>query len=79
MLRSAVKEILSETKSLNALLSKTKYGIDYYQREYVWEQQHVLQLIEDLADNFMKNYRESHERPDVEKLRFVFSRYDYHQ
>lgn len=72
MLRSAVKEILSETKSLNALLSKTKYGIDYYQREYVWEQQHVLQLIEDLADNFMKNYRPSHERQDVKNYDLYF-------
>ncbi len=60
-----MKEIRSETKSLNALLSNAKFDVDYYQREYVWEESHVEELVNDLSDAFLKSYEPEHAHPQV--------------
>lgn len=33
-----MREIRGDAKSVRSLLANTKYGIDYYQREYRWYQ-----------------------------------------
>jgi uncharacterized protein with ParB-like and HNH nuclease domain len=53
--------------NINQLLKGQKFFIDYFQREYRWEEKHIKQLIEDLTDTFLKSYREEHKRSDVEK------------
>ncbi len=67
-----MKEITSNPLNLDELLSKSRYGIDYYQREYVWETTHAVKLIEDLTDNFLKDYSSNHQRPDVEDYDIYF-------
>ena len=67
-----MKEITSDTLNIGQLLTKRRYGIDYYQREYVWERTHVTKLVEDLSDNFLKNYEVEHTRPDVKNYDIYF-------
>ena len=67
-----MKEIRSETKSLNSLLSNAKFDIDFYQREYVWEDTHVLELVNDLAENFLKSYKKGHTQPHVASYEIYF-------
>ncbi len=67
-----MKEIRSETKSLNVLLSNAKFDIDFYQREYVWEDTHVIELVNDLSENFLKSYKKGHTQPDVASYEIYF-------
>jgi uncharacterized protein with ParB-like and HNH nuclease domain len=53
-------------KTVRELLEKKKYSIDYYQREYTWGKSHISELIDDLESKFLSEYREGHQRSDVE-------------
>ncbi|MCY4590636.1 MAG: DUF262 domain-containing protein [Alphaproteobacteria bacterium] len=37
-----------------------KFRIGYYQRDYKWESKQVRELIEDLTNGFLLDYRSSH-------------------
>ena len=65
-----MKKIDAKPKTLEELLSQ-KYTIDYYQREYKWQTQQILELLEDLKERFIESYDDKHERREVEK----YSRY----
>ena len=67
-----MKEIRSETKNIYSLLANSKFGIDFYQREYRWEESHVSQLIEDLSETFLKSYKPHHVRANVESYEVYF-------
>lgn len=60
-----MRKIEGETKTVRELLEKTKYRIDYYQREYRWEQKHALELLDDLVSKFQENYVPGHPRKEV--------------
>ncbi len=60
-----MKEIQSKTRSVRELLSDTKYGIDYYQREYKWQTKQMVELVTDLTTAFLEEYQPQHERKDV--------------
>ncbi|GHV14274.1 hypothetical protein FACS189491_10390 [Spirochaetia bacterium] len=51
--------------TIKLLLSDKKFFIDYFQREYRWENKHITKLIEDLTTSFMKCYDPSHGRKEV--------------
>jgi uncharacterized protein with ParB-like and HNH nuclease domain len=51
--------------SINKLLKNQKFSIDYFQREYRWQEKHIKLLIEDLTSTFIKSYNPEHKRPDV--------------
>lgn len=51
----------AKTRTVRELLAGRKYTIDYYQREYKWQTQHVVELLQDLAARFLEYYDESHE------------------
>jgi uncharacterized protein with ParB-like and HNH nuclease domain len=61
-----MNEILASAKSVFALLNGKKYQIDYYQREYKWEQKQVLEMVDDLVSSFFQAYRPEHSLPQVE-------------
>ena len=48
----------SQAMTIRLLLTATKYRLDFYQREYSWQTQHVSELIDDLTSNFLDNYKE---------------------
>lgn len=51
--------------SINKLLKDQKFTIDYFQREYRWQEKHIKLLIEDLTTTFLKSYKEGDKRSDV--------------
>ncbi len=59
-------KIDAHDRSVSAVLEKNKYTVDYYQREYSWQQKHIEQLVTDLATAFLNEYQPQHERTEVE-------------
>jgi hypothetical protein len=59
-------KIEANDRSILEVLDKKKYMVDYFQREYSWEQKHIEQLVTDLASAFLANYEVQHERTEVE-------------
>ncbi|WP_017730737.1 DUF262 domain-containing protein [Nafulsella turpanensis] len=51
--------------SINALLKDQKFYIDYFQREYRWQEKHIKLLVEDLTTTFLKSYNPDNKRSDV--------------
>jgi uncharacterized protein with ParB-like and HNH nuclease domain len=51
--------------TVNLLLKDQKYFIDYFQREYRWQEKHIRQLVEDLTTTFLKSYKEHDKRSEV--------------
>ena len=45
-------EVNPEKQNINTLFSTTNYHIDFYQREYKWKDDTVLQLINDIFYHF---------------------------
>ncbi len=61
-----MQKIHGQNRTINDLLDKRKYAIDYYQREYRWATKQVRELIEDLTDKFLEDYIEEDDPEAVE-------------
>ena len=59
-------KIEAKNRSIVEVLDSKKYTVDYYQREYSWQQKHIEQLVTDLSTAFLNEYESHHERPEVE-------------
>ena len=51
--------------SISSLLKDQKFYIDYFQREYRWQEKHIKLLIEDLTTTFLKSYNSNDKRQAV--------------
>lgn len=51
--------------SISELLKDQKFSIDYFQREYRWQDKHIKLMVEDLTTTFLKSYKEGDKRSDV--------------
>lgn len=60
-------KIEANDRSVSDVLSKKKYTVDYFQREYSWEQKHIEQLVTDLTTAFLNEYREGDSRKKGEE------------
>ena len=60
-----MREILGQAKTVRALLKGVKYSIDYYQREYKWQDKQIQELVDDLTTKFLEEYDELHDRKRV--------------
>jgi len=58
--------------SINKLLKEQKFTIDYFQREYRWQEKHIKLLVEDLTTTFLKSYNIEHKRPEVANYRSYY-------
>lgn len=67
-----MKEIHGEARSVAEILKGAKYTIDYYQRDYKWEEKQLKELVEDLSDQFLEAYQPSHQREAVQSYPFYF-------
>ena len=65
-----MKKIEAKEQTLSQILSNTKYSIDYYQREYLWEREQVLDLLDDLCKKFLDTHDSN------KMLRQVASQYE---
>ena len=61
-----VKSIDGRARTARELLDKAKYAIDFYQREYAWQERQVRELIDDLTGKFLDSYEPEHSRHEVE-------------
>lgn len=59
-----MREILGNAKTVRELL-KGKYSIDYYQREFRWQDKQIRELIDDLSGKFLEDYQPAHPREKV--------------
>ena len=66
------REIDGKGRTIRELLAGRKYSIDYYQREYKWQQKQVTELIDDLASKFLENHEEGNERSAVAEYGHYF-------
>src|SRR5580692_9210247 len=67
-----MKRILGEAKTVRELLSNRKYAIDYYQREYKWEEKQIQELLDDLTGKFLEDHDPANERTAVESYGYYF-------
>jgi hypothetical protein len=61
----ASREIDGKGRTVRELLAGRKYSIDYYQREYKWQQKQVAELLDDLTAKFLESHEEDNERSAV--------------
>lgn len=60
-----MNKIDGRPKTLKELLQNTKYTIHYYQREYMWQEKHIEELIEDITSEFFEYYKDGDSRLEV--------------
>ena len=62
----SVKTIDGRARTVRELLDKAKYTIDFYQREYAWQERQVRELIDDLTGKFLHSHEPGRSRHEVE-------------
>ena len=67
-----LSKITGSEHTLRHLLSGAPFGLDFYQREYSWEETQVGELLDDLATRFKDEFDPSHERKAVAGYRPYF-------
>jgi hypothetical protein len=67
-----MKPIDGKAKTLAEVLKGNRYSIDYYQREYKWQQKQILELISDLTQRFAGAYEAGHKRKAVDQYPYYF-------
>ena len=55
-------KIEARNRTVLEVLENTKYTVDYFQREYNWQERHMKQLVTDLATVFLGEYKEGDKR-----------------
>jgi len=69
---TTLKTIDGRAKTVRELLDGARYTIDFYQREYAWQQRQVHELIDDLTGKFLESYQDGDERHDVAEYQHYF-------
>ncbi len=59
-------KIDANNRTVFEVLDNKKYTVDYFQREYSWQQKHIEQLVIDLTSAFLSEYQPNHDRSEVE-------------
>jgi uncharacterized protein with ParB-like and HNH nuclease domain len=59
-------KIDADDRNVFEVLNERKYTVDFFQREYSWEQKHIDQLVSDLTTTFLEVYDDGDPRPAVE-------------
>lgn len=60
-----MKRIDANSRTVRELLDGAKYCIDFYQREYAWQERQIRELIDDLTGKFLDAYDPAHARHQV--------------
>ena len=53
-------KIDAKAVNISDILKEKRYSIEYYQREYRWEEKHITDLLEDLTEKFLNSKKEDH-------------------
>ena len=70
--QTQAKTIDGRARTVRELLDKAKYAIDFYQREYAWQERQVRELIDDLTGKFLDSFDPRHSRHEVESYGHYF-------
>ena len=68
----ALSKITGTAKSVQQVLANSRFGLDFYQREYDWGSMQVAELLDDLTTRFRDDFDDSHERSSVASYRPYF-------
>jgi len=68
----AAEKIDAYPRTVRQLLSGRKYKLDYFQRDYLWRERDIEDLIDDLTARFSDEYEDGHERAEVALYRPYF-------
>lgn len=60
-----MEKVTAKEKTVREILSNQRYNVDYYQREYKWQEKHLQELIDDLVEVFDNNYEDEHPREKI--------------
>lgn len=60
-------KIDADDRTVFDVLNERKYTVDYFQREYSWQQKHIEQLITDLTSTFLDVYTKGDPRTAVDQ------------
>jgi uncharacterized protein with ParB-like and HNH nuclease domain len=66
------RSIDGKGKTIKDILFARKFYIDYYQREFKWQRKQLEELINDLTDIFLTDYKPTHERRAVSSYNHYF-------
>lgn len=58
-------KIEAHDRTISEVLDDQKYTVDYFQREFKWEERHIEQLVSDLTSTFLNEYKPEHRRSDI--------------
>lgn len=67
-----VQQITGTARSVSQLLSNNRYGLDFYQREYIWREAEAGELVDDLVGRFLVEFEPTHERQQIMSYRPYF-------
>jgi hypothetical protein len=67
-----MKRIEGRARSVRELLDSARYTLDFYQREYAWQERQVRELLDDLTGKFSDFHEECHDRGEVEHYGHYF-------
>jgi uncharacterized protein with ParB-like and HNH nuclease domain len=62
---TAKNTIDGKGRTVSEILSRKKYSIDYYQREYRWGNKQLVELVEDLTGKFLESHEPDNDRTAV--------------
>lgn len=60
-----MKEIDGAARTIRELLQNARFSVDYYQREYRWQEKHITELLNDLFGAFNESYSDGDDRVAV--------------
>lgn len=67
-----MKAIDGDAKTIREILKDKRYSIDYYQREYQWQEKQVEELINDLSEQFLSSYSPDDDPEEVQNYGHYF-------
>ena len=67
-----MQEVRADAQTISKVLGGAKFQVDYYQREYRWEDKQVTELLNDLGEAFLADYKPGQEPSAVEDYNHYF-------
>ena len=65
-------DLKGQERTLKVFFTEHRYGIDFYQREYKWQREHVADLMADLLHEFNASFEPTHSRGQVARYGIYF-------
>lgn len=66
------ESILGKARTVRELLHGAKFSVDYYQRDYQWQEKQVAELVEDLTTKFLDQHDPDDAPTEVARYRHYF-------